>query len=224
MALLIGGPLLLIGISYSTALVAQLVSDYMIGNLPSPDAARQTARRTLPTTLKVNLRVLLLSSSGLLVSIGLLMLSSYLDTVTSQQSAFSGLVALVGVLGIIPGGIVMLLVIGREALTTPAAVLEGLNAREAGRRSRELMKGTPYIVSGYNTVASLYTVIAIVSALMIGGLYGSLALIDYQQNAETAISSLPMGLHPQGRRAAAALPLRLDDDPGLGRFGHHHLL
>lgn len=207
MGLFIGGPLLLIGLSYSTALVAQLVSDYMVGNVPSPDAARQTARKMLPTIFKVNIRVLLLSSSGLLLSIGLLMLSSYLDQATSQESASSGLVFGIGILGICAGGIVLLVVIAREALSTPAAVLEGLKARDAGRRSHELLKATPFIPSGYNTVASLYVVIAIVSAIMIGGLYGSLSLIDYQQNAESVITSLPLG--PLILKAAELLPLYL---------------
>jgi hypothetical protein len=207
LALLIGGPLFLIGLSYSTALVTQLMADYMVGNVPSPEAARQSAKRSLGSLLRSNLRTLLVSSSGLLLSIGLLILSSYAASVTPENSTWVGLVVLLGIGGVIAGGVVFIVVIGFHALNAPVVVVEHKKGRDVPRRSRELMKGTPYIPSGYNIIANVYVVLLFVSAGMLFGLYASLGMLNYEGNAQALVLSLPFG--PILLKAIEMLPLYL---------------
>lgn len=193
LALLVGGPLMIIGVSATTAIVTQLVSDYMLGNVPSADAAIRAAKRTMGTLLRVHFWEFLLACSGIIVAFGLSILSSMLDQTTSQENVVAGLVAILAIGGFGLGGIIFLLVVSRHALTAPIAVLEGLGPRAAAKRSVELMKGYGPIMSGYGHVWTLYIVLFFVSLLVSLGLGGLLGLLGFHERFALLLDNLPYG-------------------------------
>jgi hypothetical protein len=191
LALFVGGPLMVIGISATTAIVTQLVSDYMLGNVPSVDAAHRAARRTIGTLIRVHFWELLLASSGLLASFGLSILSSVLDQYTDQGNAVAGLVAGTAIFGFFAGGVIFLIVMSRHALAAPVAVLEGLKPRAAAKRSVELLKGGGAIISGYSHVWTLYIVLFFVSLLVGAGLGGFLSALNFEERFAPSLANVP---------------------------------
>jgi len=162
LALFVGGPLFLIGASMCTASVCSLTADSFIGDVPSEAAAIQASRRVLPTLMRVHLKELLLALSGFIVSVLLLFLSAWLSNVTSQDALWTGVVAFVGVVGMMAGFVVLLWVISIHALASPIAVIEGKGAKLAGKRSAELMGGRYPIPSGNSAVWNLYSLLLLV--------------------------------------------------------------
>jgi hypothetical protein len=193
LALFVGGPLVIIGVSATTAIVTQLVSDYMLGNVPSADAAMKAAKRTVTTLMRVHFWEFLLACSGIIAAFGLSILSSILAESTSQDNMVAGLVALLAIGGFGVGGVIFLLVVSRHALSAPIAVIEGLGPRAAAKRSVQLMKGVGPIVSGYGHIWSLYVVLFFVSLLVGAGLSGFLAMVGFQDRFASLLDNIPYG-------------------------------
>lgn len=193
LAVLVGGPLMIIGISATTAIVTQLVSDYMLGNVPSAEAAIRAAKRTLTTLIRVHFWEFLLACSGIILGFGLSILSSMLDQVTSNENVIAGLIAVLAIGSFMLGGIIFLVVVSRHALTAPVAVLEGLKPRAAAKRSVELMKGYGPIMSGYGHIWTLYVVLFLVSLLVSIGLGGMLALVGFEERSAVLFDNVPYG-------------------------------
>jgi hypothetical protein len=177
LALFIGGPLFLSGVAYTTCIIVSLVSDWFLGNPIDPAAAEEVARRAMPRLLVVVLRELLLAFSGVIASTALMMLGEWLQMVTPDTTAWAGIVALVGVLGLIFGVIIFLAVIARDGIVAPVAVLENLGPAKAGRRSRELLKPAPYHPSGISSMYGLYLLIAFFATVLLGGIYASAGIL-----------------------------------------------
>ena len=193
LAVLVGGPLVIIGVSATTAIVTNLVSDYMLGNVPSVEGATKAAKRSIGTLIRVHFWEFLLACSGILAAFGLSILSSTLDILTGKENIAAGLVALLALLGFFAGGLIFLVVVSRHALSAPSAVLEGLGPRAASKRSVELMRGRGPIVSGYGHVWSLYIVLFFLSLLVGAGLMGFLSLIGFETRVASALDNLPYG-------------------------------
>lgn len=193
LAIFVGGPLLVVGVSASTAIVTQLVSDYMIGNVPTADGALRTAFRTLGSLVKVHFWELLLSGSGLIGALALSALSSLIDRATVNENALAGIVALLAIGSMIVGGFIFLVVVSRHALAAPAAVLENLEPRAAAKRSVQLMKGQGPIISGYGNVWGLYIVLLVVSIVANVSIYGFLSMVGFPSRFESYFDNLPMG-------------------------------
>lgn len=191
LAVFVGGPLMIIGVSATTAIVTQLVSDYMLGNVPSADGAVRAARRTLGTLIRVHFWEFFLACSGILAAFGLSILSSMLDVSTSQENALAGLVALLAFGGFSFGGLIFLVIVSRHAITAPIAVLEGLGPRDASRRSVTLMKGSGQITSGYGHVWTLYVVLFFVSLFLGLGLGGFLGVFGFENRLSSFFENLP---------------------------------
>lgn len=139
LGIFVGVPLFLLGVAYITGAVTSLVSDFMIGNVPDPEASRREAAKFLPKLLKLKFRELLVSMWAFLASFLLLMLSAYLDR-SNPYGWEAGLVSMVGVVGILAGFIVLAVVHSSHALAPIIVQIEGLKAGEAAKRSRYLLK------------------------------------------------------------------------------------
>jgi len=170
LAVFVGGPVFLTGLSYTTAVVVQLVSNFMVGHPVDEEHAQRIAREALPRMVWVNLRVLLVSLSGVLASTALMMAGAVLERVTPESSALAGVVAVVGILGLVVGFLVFLYVVSYHALAAPVAVIERAKAKLATKRSKELLSKAGYHQPGTNTVWSLYVLIAFAALIMSGGL------------------------------------------------------
>jgi hypothetical protein len=193
LAIFVGGPLLIVGVSATTAIVTQLVADYMLGNVPSPDAAVRAARNTIFTLTKVHLRELFLACGGILAAFALSILSSMLDQTTSNENLVAGVVAFFAIVGFVVGGVIFLVVVSRHALAAPVAVLEGVKAKQASRRSVVLMKGQGPIPSGYGSIWSLYTILFVLALLMVSGLTGFLSMVGFPDRFESYLDNVPFG-------------------------------
>ena len=190
-AVFVGGPLFLLGLSYSSSLVVHLVSDYMIGKTPDPEAAAETARAVLPRLFLVNLKELCLSVSGIVVSTAVMALGGYLTSVTVDTDVVSGLVTFLGVLGFCAGGIIFLYIVACDALAAPVAVLEGVGPRMASKRSRELLKKYGYHPSGTGTIWSVYGLLGFVSLVLGGGIFACSEALGLGQHLASFLAFLP---------------------------------
>jgi hypothetical protein len=191
LAFFVAAPLFILGISYISVIVTRLVSDYMLGNVPSAAAAESRARKLLMNLFWLNVRETLLASGGFLVSLGLLALASYLGTVTSENDATAGVILIVAWLGIIGGGVVFLAVISRHALAPAIMTLEDASIGESAKRSATLLKSYARHGSGAGSVWTLYFLLMFLWLMVGGGIAGSLALIGYPENVRALVNGLP---------------------------------
>lgn len=171
LALFIGGPLFLIGLSYTTVLVVSLTSDDVMGNKPDTDAALKMARQRLWTLFRLNMRELLSSLSGVFISTIVMLLGAFIADRTPDTDVTAGLVSLVGVLGLFAGFFVFLFFIGRDALAPAAVVLENLNPAQAAARSRDLQRNHAIQGSGAWPILSVYLLLGFVSLVLLLGMY-----------------------------------------------------
>ena len=138
--IVIGGPLYLLGTMSVSALVSQIVSDYLCGNVPDEETAKRTLRTNLPRLMNLAWRELLLSLSGLIFAVVLLVASAWLNRLGTGD-VFTGLVALSSIFAFVVGAGVFLYVRDRHVLASVIMVLEGAGAKEAAKRSALLRKG-----------------------------------------------------------------------------------
>ena len=138
--IVIGGPLYLIGTSSVSALVSQIVSDYLSGNVPEEETAKRALRTNLPGLMGLAWRELLLSLSGLIFAVVLLIGSAWLNRQGSGD-VLTGLVAASSILAFLVGGCVFLYVRDRHVLASVIMVIEGANAKQSAKRSHLLRKG-----------------------------------------------------------------------------------
>lgn len=165
----VAGPLMLIGISLATTYVAPLVSNFMHGLAPDFKAAQEAQWKTAPRMLWVSVRESLLAASGTIAGGFLLFASWGITQLTPEDNAVAGIVMVLGIFALVVGGIGALFVVSTHALVAPIAVLENVDAKIAGRRSRELMKSRPYHGGGYDSVWTLYLLLAMLIFILGAG-------------------------------------------------------
>jgi len=207
LAVFVGGPLFLTGLAYGGAIVVRLVSDWMLGVPPDPKAAQRVARESLGRLFLVNLRVMLLASSGILTS-GLVMgLGGWLASQTRDDNVTAGLVAGLGVIGLLASFVLFLGIVSRHALSLPVAVIEGVRAKDAGRRSVRLLKNHGIHLAGTMTVWSVYFLVGFVALVLVGGF----AFFNVFLSLSLNLSKLFAGslLQPLMDQALSMLPLYL---------------
>ena len=193
-AIFVGGPLFLLGISYSSATIVSLVSDSMLSQ-PSDEAkAVSGATHALPRLFLVNLKELCLSVSGLVLSTAVMASGGYLAQVTQQTDAIAGVVSALGVFGLFGGGLIFLYIIANHALSVPVAVLEKAGPRLASKRSKLLIKKLGYHPSGTGTIWALYGLLAFMSLVLSAGIYFFFEILDLNERLSSALSSFPGGM------------------------------
>lgn len=136
----VGGPLYLIGTMSINAIVAQIVSDYLCGNVPDEETARRSLRTNLPRLLVLAWQEMLFSASGLVAAVALLIVSSWLNR-QGASDTITGLVAFSAIIGFMIGIGAFLYVKDRHVMAPAIVVLEGAKPREAAKRSSLLRKG-----------------------------------------------------------------------------------
>ncbi|RYG26303.1 hypothetical protein EON82_03900 [bacterium] len=152
--LLVGGPLLVFGVSEATLQAVALVTPYLERRAVDEIGAASAARTAFPRTLGAGLWAFLVAGSVPAFGFGMMALGGLL----AENNEAAGWVALFGVFALLLGLIFSLWAAGAYALI-PAATLRGDSVRQACRRSRELMKGTARIPGGYGTVWGVYGVL-----------------------------------------------------------------
>ncbi|MFQ3586220.1 MAG: hypothetical protein SNJ74_00015 [Fimbriimonadaceae bacterium] len=180
MAVAVAGPLFLAGLSYSSGAIIHLVSDYILGNQPDMEGAMRTGRKTLARMFWLNVYELFVAWGGVLLSVGLLLVSGLLAATTPEESALPGVLASFSIVLIVLGFCWLPFVLGRHALGAPVVVLDGLPTLPAIRRSIALLRGDAVHPSGYGAIGQLFLVVGFVAlALWLSGVTAmSLLQID----------------------------------------------
>jgi hypothetical protein len=178
LAVFVAGPVFLTGLTYGSAIVVRMTSDLMEGRQPSEFEAQKSARGALPMLFWQNLRELLLATSGILVSTAFMLLGSLLTTLTGSESAMAGVVALIGVLGLMLGFVLFLALMSRHALSLPIAVIEGKKGKEAARRSNDLLKKVGLHASAYGSIHAVYFLLMFVGLTFIGAVEFAMEMLS----------------------------------------------
>lgn len=173
LGIVIGAPLFLLGLSYSSGVIVNLVAEFMLGREPSPEAARIAGAKALGRLFALSVYEAILSWTGVILAVGLLMLSALLP-----DSGFYGdaapFVSLLAVLGFILSFGMLPIVLIRYALAPAAATLENLGPMAAAKRSVQLMRGSPWQPSGYNTAWMFVGAILLLALLLLPGFTAAL--------------------------------------------------
>lgn len=169
LAILVAGPLILIGISLATTYIAPLVADFMHGLPPDYKAASDAQWKTAPRMVLMSLRESVVAASGTAVGAALLFTSWYINKVTAASDSIAGIVLVIGIFALVAGFIVALALVSTHALVAPITVLDNLKAKAAAKRSKELMKARPYHGSGYDSIWSLYLLLGLLAGIILAG-------------------------------------------------------
>lgn len=183
LAILVGVPLFLLGVSYITGAVTSLVADYMTGQVPTAENARAEALRIFPKLFILKLREVLVGASALIVSLGFLMLSALLDS-SSPDGWGAGGVAALGMIGIFAGFVVLAAVHASHALAPCVLQIEGLSPREAAKRSRALVKASKvrfqagFDAGGTSALTNTYALIFVVWLVLAAGVGSFIGVLE----------------------------------------------
>lgn len=176
--LLIAVPMLAGSIAYTSAIVTRLTADFMSGSPPDAARARRVARSRMRTLVGIAVRVGLVSAVSLVI-VGLALAGiALLDASVPAEQIWLGFLAVFVALAALPAGLVSLWGFSAYGLAVPCAVIEDRGAKEACRRSRELMRRNPIHGSGFDTTWMLWSVIALVLLVGVGGLFLSMGIAD----------------------------------------------
>ncbi len=192
LAFFVAMPLFVLGTSYTSAVVTKLVSDFMVGNAPSPEEAEARAQLLLPKLFWLNMREVLLASGGILGSLAILVFAAHLGYTTAESDATAAVVLIVACVGFLVGGIMFLWVVTRHALGPAILMIEDLPMGEAAKRSSALLKPFGVHANGGSTVWGLYGLLIFLWVLVGGGISASLAMADVHGFVRNYSSGLPL--------------------------------
>lgn len=191
LAFFVAIPLFLVGISYTSVVVTQLVSDYMLGNAPSGEAADAKGRQLLTKLFWLNARETALGSGGLFVSLALLALAAHIDNITGQGDATAALVLIIAWVGFFAGGIIFLVVVTRHALAPAILTLENTTISQACKRSASLLKTFGRHPSGSGNIWGLYGLLLLLWLLVGGGISMAFDMVGLEKAAGQWVSGIP---------------------------------
>jgi hypothetical protein len=181
LGLFVAAPLFVLGLCYSGAFVTSVVSDFMVGSVPDPEAAAAKAKALVPRLVGLALLEAATSCAGLIVSAGLLIASALKNS--------DELTSALGLMAFFVGLCTFPIVLCRHALNVPIAVIENAKPLASVKRSVQLLKAYGYQVSGYNTTVGMLILAVFLSLFIAGGINGILSLL----NAEGYLESLLAG-------------------------------
>lgn len=189
-ALLVAIPLFLVGVSYSLAVVIQLVSDYMNGRIQTTENTVLSAVSSWKRLTVLNFWESLQSTSGLIISLVVLSVSALASEAGSPESQL--VTGMIGVAGVVLGFLVYLLVISSHALAAPIVHLEGLSSRAAMKRSQYLLKRENQIPGGGQTIGSTFALLLLLMLIIPGGLTGVIEGVGIRSWVSSVLMGVPM--------------------------------
>jgi hypothetical protein len=173
MSLGVALPIFLIGVSWITAIITSLASDWILDRVPNGPAASARALQLLPRMTAAMTREAFVCLGACLISLLLLFVSQLIPD--TDSNAYSGAIAAVAVIGLIIGGLIALFVFVVHALVPSIIVVEGLKSGPAAKRSRMLLSSVDakrqnpgqasLIYLGLVTLFSLFGTVAAWSAV-----------------------------------------------------------
>ena len=191
LAIAVGGPLLLIGVSYASAVTVYLVADFIGGQVPNVNGAHSRARKSLGKLLLLNVRELFQAWSGLIIAFVALAASAALSQVLPQDNLWPALAGLIAVFGFIAGFFVLPFVLARHSLAPTIICIEGKKTGESIRRSLDMLRGSPWTPSGFGTIMMLFCVEVFLVLMIWIGASASLGLFQSFEHAK-ALADWPV--------------------------------
>jgi hypothetical protein len=182
-------PLVIFATSYSSALISSLVSEYIVGNLPSPETARTAAFQNMGKLFKFGVREAIFGSGGIILGALLLMWSAVVGG-GNTNDVTGGAAAGLGILALIAGFIVLPIVYGLECLAVPAILVEGLSVSEAAKRSRLLMRPQGRQPSGLGYVLNTYSILVLLLIFMGVGISAAIGMGALFESFSSAIKEV----------------------------------
>jgi len=139
-------PLILLAYSYMSGAATLYMSDVYLGRRPNISAIHRQVMRRLLSLAALNFVLMVAALATLLIGFAFLFGSALIDSSTSNNEAFAGVVSLLGVIGILAGIVLFPVIFIRLSLAPVALLAEGLGPIAAIKRSTQLMSGK----SAYN--------------------------------------------------------------------------
>ena len=171
-------PMLAGSIAYTSAIVTRLTADFMSGTPTDAANARRVARSRMRTLVGIAFRVGLVSATSLVVVGAALVGIALLDGSVPSEQVWLGVLAVFVTLAALPAGLISLWGFSAYGLAVPCAVVEDRGAKDACKRSRDLMRRNPIHGSGFDTTWMLWGVLGLVLIAGVGGLFLSMGLVD----------------------------------------------
>jgi hypothetical protein len=155
LALIVGGPLLAIGLGFTSAFVTGLASDYMNGQFPNPKAHLASARKLLPKIVGLGLFQTFCAAGAPIFALIMIMISALVGGPDNNADALATITAAVAMFACFFGVFAFPIVLARQILILPIMVIEGLGLNAARKRNRELMKAQLFHPSGYGHATTI---------------------------------------------------------------------
>jgi hypothetical protein len=180
LAILVGGPIFLLGATYAGSIVIQLTSNFLLGKPADVGVAETAVRNRLGTLFLCGLRELAVCFGFLLASGAILLLSGIVSGMTGPDNPLAGVLAVVGGFAFLGGCCAVLALFARRAIMFPIVVLEGAGIRDAGARMKKLMKQVRYQPTGVGVIGSMYGVTLIGFAVIYFGVFTVLSFFNVE--------------------------------------------
>lgn len=191
-AVLVGGPLFIFGISWILGLSCQSALVALTGGEFVEDDILESARERQSALLKAMGRSFLKSALPMLISSLLLVISGFLLS-DASDSALPGILATLGILGLIFGFLYWMIVRQKESLIPPVVMFEdGVNAKQASARSRTLLGSNRYHATGGDAIGNSAGLLLVIFGLFMGSIYASSKLIGLQGVIEGMLDPGPL--------------------------------
>ena len=167
-------PIFLIGVSWITAIVTSLASDWILDRVPNGPAASARAVQLLPKMTLAMTGEALIGLGGCLASFILLFISQLIPD--NGSNGASGAIAAIAVLGIIVGCLIFIFVFLVHALVPSILIVEGIKPGAAAMRSRMLLSSVD--AKRQNPGQASLLILGVVTLISLGGTLGAWAAFE----------------------------------------------
>lgn len=181
LGLLTALPIVVIGLSIIVTHSVHATADFISNRIVHEVERQDRSDRDLTKTMKLLGRTMLLSCSGCLVTLALLLGSAMLSDIVSNLSAAAGGIAVIA--GIVSVGVFFYIMI-RHSLAAAAMLLEGVTVKHAAKRSVQLLRAYRGAGSGDDSILALGAAMVLLGLCFWGGIaaiYGILDVIPWLQ-------------------------------------------
>lgn len=185
--LLFATPVFASGISYSSALVAQMTADFVHGQVPDLPAAERRAKSKVLPLMVLGVRQMPLLLIGFIAGMGMLFASASIE---QQWPDASGMIAGLGFVAIGLSSVTVPVALCRMALAPPAVVFEDARAKQALKRSVELLKGQGKLTNGYGALFGTLGILVVLGLIGNAGLAGLVGLFGLSEKVSGFFSWL----------------------------------
>lgn len=192
-AALVGLPLATFGFAACQSLAAIFTHSALLGRLADPRELRERAWNRAPAAFAIALTIALRSTVGLLVALVTLIAGAVTTANTRDDNAAGGILAAIGVIGLIGGFFVMLWMLSDLAFAIPAAAVEGVDGKVARLRAKELMTGALGHPPALGAVWGVYGSSLVVWLAAFAGVGIGWEGLGIGDMLKSAVTSLPLG-------------------------------